>query len=504
MGFRLSIKRRCLIVAVLLALLTASTAVDTASAASVFTYGATGDTGGRALSGAKLAGTVNVGLNTTSIVSGSVAISLYNAAGQRVANGALTNSGGRLVAALNTKAFPNGTYRIQAADGTSAQFAIANVATASASIPTPKPVATLPEAEDHRAYMHGVQFVKLGSRHMVIFSSNGYLPKVTGGEWQNDIYYSWFDPQNPAGKLAVKKLVSAPQAQEPASAAVNSKGFLAITAEDAQFSEYLDQTFGVWNANLSPVVPYGAKLMPPQGGHSGHIAASGELFLVSFSDGWVDGGGVDNLGTGDDVFGKIVSADGKTSSMINTSVSEQTRDWWPIVAASDSNWLQVWQRYGTAGEGGGTVLGRTVDKSGKLGPIVSIIPNNKYYYYDVQYLPSLGAYLVIGSQNTSSNAGVAVLVSKTGKVLASRAGLPNTVREGEAAVNDTGNVVVYPTLGSGATVLDIKANSITLRKTVPSIWKWDYMGTDGVFTAPNQVVFATGSQEGLKFIPFNL
>lgn len=373
-------------------------------------------------------------------------------------------------------------------------------------IVNPTPIGFPSNSWDHREYMHGIDLVKVGSNTMVVFSSNNYPPTQPTGEWMHDIYYSWIDPLYPNESLDVIRLVNNNMGQEPASAAINSNGRIVITAEDAQHHEWLDQTYGMWDSNLNSIVSYGQKLMPPQGGHSGHVAASGDKFLVSFSDGWISGGAVDGLGTGDDIFGRIINNNGTIGNLINTSVGSQ-REWWPIVAGSDTNWLQVWQRYtGSAGTGGGEVWGAIVSHSGSIVKRVKIFSNNKYYYHDVKYLPELGLYLVIGSQNKSQNAGVAVLVNKSGNIVQTVTNLPNTIRQGQPAISESGGVakVVYPTLPTGAAVLEITSNSITLSKQLSNSWQWDYMGVSGMFSASNRVMFAATSHQGVKFIMFDL
>lgn len=349
--------------------------------------------------------------------------------------------------------------------------------------------------------MHGLDWTVVGGKNLLTFSANNYPPTQPPGEWVHDIYKSFVDLCNIPGSFTPTKLVSAPLAQEPASAAVNGAGNLLVTAEDAQFSANLDQTYGVWNSALGVVKAYGQKLMPPQGGHSGHVAASGNNWGVSFSDGWVDGGGVDNNGTGDDVFFEIVDSTGTAKGLINTAVGTH-RDWWPIVAGSDTNFLQVWQRYGgVAGTGGGQVMGAIISQTGQIvKPAFQIFANDKYYYHDVQYIPQTQQYLVIGSQNTgTTNSGIAVLLNKTGDIVSTTPGLPSTIREGQTVISPDGTKAVYPG-GAGAVVLDIVPGNVVFNKNIPLSWNWDYMGTDGVFATPNRVVFATGTQQGVKFL----
>lgn len=362
----------------------------------------------------------------------------------------------------------------------------------------PAKVPVLSAGSDHREWMHGLEMVKHDGKDMVVFSSNNYAPtNPGGGEWVHNIFYSYFDACAPASTFAAKTLVNAPQAQEPASAAVNSAGRLMVTAEDAQFNDWLDQTYGVWDNALGVVKSYGQKLMPPQGGHSGHVAASGDKFLVSFSDGWVDGGGVDNMGTGDDVFAKIVDSNGNAGPMINTAVGTK-RVWWPIVAGSDTNWLQVWQELGTT-TNNGLVKGSIIDHAGNVVKAnFTLFSNVKLYHYDVQWIPATQRYLVTGSQ--SDGAAVVVLFDKAGNYIDSKSGIyAGTIREAQTVVSEDGLTAIFPS-SVGATVLDLTANSVALRKHVTLDWNWDYMGTDGVFAAPNRVVFGTGTQQGVKFL----
>jgi hypothetical protein len=353
--------------------------------------------------------------------------------------------------------------------------------------------------------MHGMDIVKHNGKTRVIFSANQYPPVQPSGDWVHNVFQTVIDPCNAAATASVSVLWSAANAQEPASSAVNSNGKLSVTVEDAALNpQTLDQTFRIWDQAL--VQTKGTtQLMPPQGGHSGHVAASGARFGVSFSDGWVDGGGVDNNGTGDDIFFRTYDETGAMSALTNTAVGTANRDWWPIVAGSDTNFLQVWQRYGgTPGTGGGKVMGAIISPTGQIvKPAFDIFTNDKYYYHDVQYVPQIGMYLVVGSLNQASNAGVAYLIDKAGNVVYGLTGLPNTIREGQTVISDDGTKAVYPG-GPGAVVLDLTATQIFMNKTVALNWNYDYMGTDGVFADPTHVVFATGTQQGVKFLNVNI
>jgi hypothetical protein len=358
----------------------------------------------------------------------------------------------------------------------------------------------LPNTDDQREYMHGMDIVKHDGKWMVTFSANNYPPTQPSGDWIHNVYYSYIDACNAAATFAAKSLWTAANAQEPASSAVNTSGRLAVTVEDASINpQTLDQTFRLYGATGPTQIKGTTQLMPPQGGHSGHVAAAGSRFGVSFSDGWIDGGGVDNLGTGDDVFFRAFDENGNLAPITNTAVGSN-RDWWPIIAGSDDSFLQVWQRYGGAGTGGGKVMGAIIGTDGHIiKPAFDIFTNDKYYYHDVQWIPAIQRYLVVGSQNTTTNAGIAVLLDKAGNVVSTKANLPNTIREGQTVVNDAGTKAVYPG-GTGAVVLDVTATGVTLAKQVPLSWNWTYMGTDGVFADDTTVLFATGTQQGVKFL----
>src|SRR5207244_3663961 len=124
--------------------------------------------------------------------------------------------------------------------------------------------------------------------------------------WQHDVYYSWLNPARPV--LDVQTLAADDEAQEPASAAINSRGRILMSCEDGDGD--INQRAGLWDAALNPIRAYPFTIR--DGGHSGHVAALGDKFLVLYSEGWIDGGGVDNLGTGDDVWARIVDNDGNT------------------------------------------------------------------------------------------------------------------------------------------------------------------------------------------------
>ncbi len=355
---------------------------------------------------------------------------------------------------------------------------------------------------DHRAWQHGLDLVKVGPRHLLVWSSWGDTPDPTpnpGGNWSHDVYYSCLDPNNP--EVNPKTLVSAPEAQEPASTAINSNGRILMSCEDG--NPDISQRAGMWDANLNPIKEYGT--LVHDGGHSGHVAAMGNRFVVAYSYGWVDGGGVDNLGTGDDVLARIVNDDGTMSRAIPVSVNQAAdkRDWWPVIAASPTDALEVWQRYPA-----GTLHGAFIRPDGTSSEEFKITDGIKFYYYNVRWLPSLNRYVVFGSRQ---DGGFISIIDRNGSVAVSRTGLPDTVRESKLVVRKNSEdgksgvvTAIYPTLPSGAAVVSITAGSIDLQRSIPASYKWDYMGTDGMFVAPNRILFATLSKTGLRLVPMNL
>lgn len=362
-----------------------------------------------------------------------------------------------------------------------------------------------PESEslDRRQYLHGVNLILVDRRYLLVFSSNSYPPH-RGLQWNHDIFYSWIDPADP--RLDVEVLVSHDEAQEPASAAINSQGKLLITNEDG--SDGINQFASLWNPDLTQIVPY-PEMMVRRGGHSGHVAAFHSRFLVVYGEGWIQKGGADDLGTGNDVWGRIIDGNGVAGPEIEIAVSNDTRDWWPIVAASDAEALVVWQRYHSESDGDGNTINSTslegaiVDATGSVRTYLRIASEVEFYVYDVRYLPSLRLYLVLGSD---SDGGFGALVDPAGRIVAQRHRLPRTIREARTAVTSgpTGATAVYPTAPTGVAVLAVGNRSINLVDTIAGDVKWDIIGIDGVFVTPNKVLFAAGSINGIDLLSVDL
>ena len=252
---------------------------------------------------------------------------------------------------------------------------------------------------------------------------------------------------------------------------------------------------GLWDAALNPIKT------PPitvrKGGHSGHVAALGDKFLVTYGEGWVKGGGDNHRGTGDDIWARIVDNDGALGPEIPIAVDPRRayRDWWSVVSASDRNWLVVWQRYSTA-----ALWGALIDAKGRVTKkfvITDDVVTDRYGVYGVRYLPSLQRFLVTG---TKPNGGFAALLDTHGTVLVLKTDLPRPAPQSHVIVqpHNQGARAVYPVVPSGVAVLDVGARSLRLVKTLEHPYRWDYMGTDGVFVTPDKVLFATLSRAGVQ------
>ena len=351
-------------------------------------------------------------------------------------------------------------------------------------------------AADHRAWQHGMELLKLNGKNLLIWSSWGNPPTAKPGQdWEHDIYYSWVDScANNIGLPAV--LVGGHEAQEPPSAAVNNRGKVLLTWEDGTHG--INQYAAFWDGN-SPKT--NKKFLIRAGGHSGHVAASRDRFLVTYSEDWVDAqDGFLELGTGKHLLARIVEDDGRAGPEIRISAgTPEKREDWPVVAGADSGWMIAWQRYPQR-----TLHTVIIDHAGAIRQQTLIAKDLRVgYHYDVQYLSALNAYLVLA---TTATGGVAVLMNEQGQIIARNDDLPPLVSESRFVwtAEASGIIGAYPTMPSGIAVIQVSTEKITLQKTLASDFQWDYIGTAGTFTSPSNVLFATLSTEGLKMFTFNL
>jgi hypothetical protein len=356
------------------------------------------------------------------------------------------------------------------------------------------------QAEDHRAWQHGIDVVRVGDRLLVVWGSSGNPPRPNlGGDWQHDVYYAWLDIEvaQQITQISPRILVSKPEAQEPPSVAVNSRGTILMTCEDGDGG--INQRAGMWDSSLRVLRKYPMTIK--RGGHSGHVAAMRDRFLATYSEGWEEGGGFLDLGTGKNVYARIVDNSGKPGHEIKivSDSDPNHRDGWPLVAGSDRNWLVVWQRYP-----GLTLQAALIGRSGDVvarRQVVDGLPLR--YAYDVEFAPQIESYIVAGS---SGDGGFVSVLSLTGEIVKTRQGLPPMASESRIILGWDGAHLIgtYPVRPHGIAVVRISTSAVELVKVIDHSYIWDYSGTTGMFVAPGRVLFLTLSTTGLHLIHVDL
>ncbi len=355
-------------------------------------------------------------------------------------------------------------------------------------------LAAAADAPDHRAWQHGINLVELGGRHLLIWSSWGHPPQPANvrGNWEHDIFYSWLDPARP--QLEPQVLLSRPEAQEPPSAAVNRAGRLLVTWEDGE--DRINQNAGLWDASLRALPPGIVRVR--DGGHSGHVAALGDRFLIAYSEDWVRGGAFLDRGTGRHILARVVDAAGTLGPEIEISADRAAahREDWPLVAASHRNWLVVWQRHPQR-----SLHGALIDASGRI--VKRLLLGAELtvgYHYDVQYVPPLDRYVVLGVTDRS---GFVSLVDTTGRITGITSGLPRAVSESRLVIAGRGAapaLAAYPMQPSGVALLRLTAGGARLLRTIEHPYRWDYTGTVGMFVGLQRLLFATLSRAGVQLL----
>jgi hypothetical protein len=360
--------------------------------------------------------------------------------------------------------------------------------------------------EDHRAWQHGVNLIAVGDKLLLVWGSPGNPPKANvGGDWQHDVYYDLLDvasiniipPDQELIPVNPKVLVAMPEAQEPPSVAVNHQGNILMTSEDGNGG--INQHAGLWNSELQVIRRYPFTIR--RGGHSGHVAAIGNQFMVTYGEGWIDGGGWRNLGTGESIYARIVDSKGKVGRELKLTEAENQnpRDSWPLVACSSNCCLAIWQRYPAL-----RLQAVLIDLSGKVFANQTIMDDlPARYSYDVEYSADIGSYIVAG---TSGDHGFISLVSQTGRIIKTRHDLPPMAAESRLVLRSDGRqlTAVYPVSPKGVAVLNISNDSIALLRVIDKDYVWDYAGTTGLFTSPDQVLFATLSTSGIKLLAIKI
>ncbi len=361
-------------------------------------------------------------------------------------------------------------------------------------------------ASDFRAYQHGIDFLKKkDGSYYLIWASTGDSPTGADkqGNWTHDIYYETIDPHN-IHTIKPTCIISRDEAQEPVTSAICADGTIMITMEDGwNIKKTVSQRYGLYKADFSPLKPYPQMVL--DGGHSGHVTSVKNRFVLFYSDEWVNGGGVEGLGSGDDVLLSVYSAKGVLETKAAVSVGKQTRDWWPMVAGSQKNALLLWQRFMDNKTYANLMFSLYNPSTQSFTKIPTMLETRiKYYTYDVQYIKSINRFLVAGTYKKGG--GFAYLIDDKGKVTAENLSLPSFVREAQPAIYHDKNLtqVVYPKQPSGLQLLELTASKITLKKEIKDNYQWSYIGTDGIFIDKESLYFVTLSKKGLVEKKFSL
>lgn len=355
---------------------------------------------------------------------------------------------------------------------------------------------------DLREYQHGIDFVlRPNGQYYLFWASQGNPPVSAQGNWTHDIYFSSIDPAHPV--ITPETFISQDEAQEPASAARTDDGNIMISMEDGYDAENtLAQRYGVYDSNLGPVKPYPQKVY--DGGHSGHVRAVGNRFVVFYADDWKMGGGVCNLGSGKDLAAAVYDSKGKKQHSVK--VVSGNRDWWPMLAGSKTRAALVWQRFVPHRLYSDLYMAILDPATGSLTKApVKLDSNIHYYHYTVSYLPQVDRFLILGSY--VSGGGFAYLLDNDGKIVAKNSALPlGIVREAEHIVGNYLDqaLVVSPTYPKGLMALQVSANSISQIGTIEDSYLWQYMGISGIVSGKNKIYIVALSDKGLVEKTFNL
>ncbi|SKB83816.1 hypothetical protein SAMN06296386_106118 [Lachnospiraceae bacterium] len=355
------------------------------------------------------------------------------------------------------------------------------------------------EEEDYRAYAHGISYVQnpVTEKSYLVWSDAYKKGIRSDGTWTHDVFMAKLNLKKPKIRSS-KRLIKADEAQEPASASCTDDGNMIVTFEDGNDAgdNELYQRFAVYNKKMRPIVKYPADIAA--GGHSGHAASTADHHIVFWCEGWIDEGGVDGLGTGDDVYVTSMDSDGENMKTIDVCKSVSTRDWWPLAAASHDKAMLVWQRY-VEGQKYAHLCFSIYDPAGAR---LETVSNNetavelkdmklKYYSYNVVYLDKLRLFAV--NLTTADDKGVLLLIDQSGKIVKKIENCAAFVREASPAVKTDGSVVTlfYPvnkkSIQSFSISSDLKVE--TALKDVD--YEWTDCGTAGFIDEKERAVFAS-------------
>jgi hypothetical protein len=353
---------------------------------------------------------------------------------------------------------------------------------------------------DERRFMHGIGQADAGDgKTWVFFSSSGLPPRGENrdGSWPHDVYVGQWSPGEPH-LSRVRIFIERPEAQEPVSVAQNASGNIFVTFEDGwNAPRTISQRYGLYRKDLTPIEPYPKDV--ESGGHSGHVAAVGEEFVVFYSADWVEGGGLANRGTGNGVYANVY--DGRGRMLRHVDVAAHVREEWPIIAGSPRSALLVWQKYIPGSEFFLLEYALLDPRSGKLTrPANSIDPFRVHYYaYAAAYVPVVDRYIVVATLD--SDRAVAFLIDEAGRRTAQLDCLPAAVRESDIGV--AGAAAYVPTRDGRLMALALEGDRIALRGTQRAPFAWGNTGITGIAIGSDALHFVSLSPEGLREADFD-
>lgn len=354
------------------------------------------------------------------------------------------------------------------------------------------------DAPDPRSFMHGIAAVQNGTGGArVFFSSSGLPPRGEdeNGNWQHDIYVANWQPGQ---KISTPRpFITKPEAQEPVDAAQSEDGQIMLTVEDGWDTYYaVEQRYSVYDPHLRPVKPYPNTVSDY--GHSGHIAAVGNRFVLFYSTGWINGGGVDNLGTGNGVSASIYESNGRL--VRDLAVVAHGREWWPLVAGSAHKALLLWQGY-IEGQTYATLKMSMLDPvTGGISPAQTLHNAVQYYTYATSAVVSLDRFIITGT--SADRKGFAFLIDTNGNITAKLDCMPAVVREAKMLV--IGNAIYIPTADNRLLKLTASPDRLSLSGVMPSPLIWSTVGNLGLPDGPHNLHWFSLTPTGLQDADFDL
>jgi hypothetical protein len=353
--------------------------------------------------------------------------------------------------------------------------------------------APLHAADDPLQFMHGIGTARApDGSHYLFYSASGLPPRGADadGSWPHDVYVSTWQPAT--GLLSVARpFISRPEAQEPVSVAQHANGAIMLSFEDGfNTRDQVSQRFGLYGSALDPIKPYPQDIL--SGGHSGHVASVDNGFVVFYSEGWVAGGGVDDLGSGDNVHAAFIDTRGSIIRQVDVAIDR--RAWWPVLASAPDRALLVWQQF-VRGRTDATLHAALLQPAtGKLIPLGRLLDKLNYYTYQVAWMPAADRFLLAGTR--SGNQGFALLITPAGKIVGRAECLPATVREAEIMVRDRQALV--PAADGQVIRLDVDDQDALRVATLPVGAKWGSTGTLGLPAAEQDVMWFTLTPQGVR------